>query len=86
MTVMGPDPAGNAAHVHNEVSALHWRSHGNGATSKEISDALTIRRIHIKAEIVWTHLLDLVDAGAIVQADGNRTNAVVYKPVERGDL
>lgn len=84
--MIAPDPALDAAHVYNEVIALHWLSHGNGATSKEISDALAIRRIHIKAEIVWTHLLDLVDAGAIVQADGNRTNAVVYKPVERGDL
>jgi len=84
--VIVPNPLIDADHVHHELIALHWLSHGKGATAKEISDALVIRGIKMPADRVWTHLLDLVDTGWAWRPGAHRNGADVYAPVERPDL
>lgn len=80
------NPCTDAAHVHHELIALHWLSHAKGATAKEISDALAIRKVKLPAEVAWVHLFDLVDAGHAVDTGTQRLGRSVYKPTERDDL
>ncbi len=52
-----------AAEVLNELRALHWSSHGNGATVPELASALKMRGVDpgSRAHIVDVLLDDLAD-------------------------
>ena len=83
---MPRDPRTDADQVHHELIALHWLSHGKGATATEIVDALEIRAIAIPVAVVWGILLDLVEHGWATDTGATRTGRTVYVPTEGAEF